>query len=187
MREANQAYVARNVEAFRSLLTLSKVQPSQIVECFGGMGNQTRCLRDLYPLAKHTVFEIDAECCKAIRKVAKGKAGITQGDFFKLGKRPVCEDSLLVFDSNVFSLAEANWQRIKLAFGLGYRWVIGTDHARGKLHLNYKSYGLSYASRNHYPSYLELFEEKTREEVGYQIVRAVKAPKSLTYILWEKL
>jgi len=46
MTKLLQRHVPKNVEAFGKLLTMSGVKPKAIYEGFGGLGHQTKWLRD---------------------------------------------------------------------------------------------------------------------------------------------
>lgn len=185
MTKLLQRHVPKNVEAFGKLLTMSGVKPKVIYEGFGGLGHQTKWLVDNLSsdCKKHLVWDTDEECCE-ILKAKFPNIEVFQADFFEQHINPP-QDSLVCVDYNNFTMNPTNIKRLAPIFNTGYRWLIGPDLARGKLHLNWeRTYHIEECD---YDVYIKEFSKRTKEQFGMKIKGYVKAPRSITYVLWEKV
>ena len=109
---------------------------------------------------------------------------VFQADFFEQHIDPP-DDSLVCVDYNNFTMNPTNMKRLAPIFETGYRWLIGPDLARGKLHLNWeRTYHIEECD---YDVYIKEFSKRTKEQFGMKIKGYVKAPRSITYVLWEKI
>jgi len=184
MTKLLQKHVPHNVAAFGRLLSNFVREPKAIYEGFGGLGNQTKWLREHYDCFLHNVWEIDDECIRILKEI-KG-IRVSKGDFFEVTKNiKPHKDSLVCVDYNNFTMNPDNVARLAPIFNTGYRWLIGPDLARGKLHLNWeRTYKISKCD---YDVYIEEFSKRTEDNFGMKIIGYEKAPRSITYVLWEKI
>lgn len=184
MTKLLQRHVPLNVEAFGRLLGRYVDSPHAIYEGFGGLGNQTRWLRGHYKCPRHKVWDLDEECCNILRQIP----GITvaQGDFFELQDqiKPL-PNSLVCVDYNNFTMNPTNMKRLACIFKNDYKWLIGPDLARGKLHLNWER--TYHIEKCDYDTYIAEFSRRTEASFGMKILGYEKAPRSITYVLWERV
>lgn len=169
------SHLAANNEAFRKVLRFLPEQPRTITEAFGGIGSQSKILQQTFPGAElHTAFELDPACYTEL--LALPGIAATLGRF----RENPDPSELLVADCNDFSLAKTKLERYSEIVDSKSRWLILTDIARGKLHINFAAYGLP--SKSSYKDYAtKLSETLNRSLLGFE-----ECPKSLTYIALER-
>lgn len=159
-----------NNAAFGRALGFIPGRPRRVVEAFGGIGSQSRVIRERWPRVQHVAYERDARCFEMLAEVPGVAAVHSDYPVPELGA-----GVLLVADCNNFTLAPARWADFRAVVETGAEWLVLTDIARGKLHLNFRAYGLDAPD---YPSYVAEIGRRTRRSVlGW-----VAAPKSLSYI-----
>ena len=182
MTKLLQKHVPLNVEAFGRLLDRFVDKPSAIYEGFGGLGNQTKWLLNRYKCDKHLVWDTDEDCCEVLREI--DGIEVFQADFFEQHIEPP-DNSLVCVDYNNFTMNPNNVKVLAPICKTGYKWLIGPDLARGKLHLNWdRTYKME---RCDYDLYIEEFSKRTVDQFGMKILGYEKAPRSITYVLWEKV
>jgi hypothetical protein len=184
MTKLLQKHVPDNVAAFGRLLERYVREVDHIYEGFGGLGNQTRWLKERYACYDHEVWDTDDDCVSALRDI--NGIRVHKGDFFEatLSIKPTPK-SLVCVDYNNFTMNPDNVKRLAPIFETGYKWLIGPDLARGKLHLNWdRTYKME---RCDYDDYVKEFSRRTEEQFGMKALGYEKAPRSITYILWEKI
>lgn len=186
MTKLLQKHVPLNVEAFGRLLERHVNEVDHIYEGFGGLGNQTEWLVNQYDPVKHQIWDTDSECVNVLhhRFDKIPYIEIFQADFFEQHITPP-DNSLVCVDYNNFTMNPDNVKRLSSIFESGYRWLIGPDLARGKLHLNWdRTYKIAKCD---YDLYIEEFSKRTVDQFGMKILGYEKAPRSITYVLWEKV
>lgn len=142
----------RDAEAACFAKVLSRATaPSFIYEAFGGIGMVTRILLDRFPEARLSAAELDSECVEIWRRdVLDTRAKIVHEDTCQLLQRLVPEpNTAAVFDFNRCTLMDLlksgsfQSQLLRAATTkLHPKWIEVTDSSVGKLHLNWRSYGL---------------------------------------------
>lgn len=187
MHALNQATVAKNVQCFGALVSRNVDRIDYLVEGMGGMGNQTKWLREHYRPKKHVAYEIDDICVDALKEIPKVQ--VKKASFFdSLIDLPrdieKYEDSLLVFDYNSCTAAPHNWRVMEPVFNMGFKWLVAPDLSRGKLHLNFRSYGFKERPTG-YDEYLKAFNKLT-STTKMKIVDHEPTPRAITYILWKR-
>lgn len=138
---------------FREVL-LGASTPKTLYEAFGGIGMVTKMILGQWPETDLFAAELDADCVEQWKKEVGGKAEIYHGDtkdlLSRLAEGAVQHSRPLaaVLDFNkctLLDLSRANSfqsQMLNGVFGLKPVWVELTDSSIGKLHLNWRSYGL---------------------------------------------
>lgn len=139
-----------NRRSFANLLNIAD-RPSSVVELFGGCGGFTAEIVDRWPGIRVLSYELDGECYKMLEKVP-GNVEAIPADSLSNSK-PV-RDCGLVGDFNLLTIGRAQG-KFKSFFERWFdgrlpKWMILTDSAPSKLHINYRSYGLSSGTLEEY-------------------------------------
>lgn len=175
-RTMNMVTVAGNLAAFRRAAARARI-PHEVVEAMGGIGNQSRVLRELFPHAMHYAWDIDEGCYEQLRQVPGVFAQHARFPF----TWPMAPSTLLVLDINTFTIRNAEGLRPYLELQAGQ--AILTDTARGKLHVNWdRSYKLADGQWETYVAAVAAWLLR----LGWRIIHEEKAPRSLTYFLLER-
>lgn len=186
MRDATPAFEIRAIDLDTNARMLSELledarffidPPDRVVELCGGVGTMTRVLAGKFPAVEITTHDLDATCVKMINEISLPRVAVVHGSYFEAETR---EDDLVVADFNMMTYlrfmdartAEANLVRSFLNNRIKY--LLMTDSATSKLHLNFKSYGLSTANWNEYVSgYSRAVVAR-----GYKVVNHVRAKRA---------
>jgi hypothetical protein len=174
--QQNMKTVAGNLAAFRQICRKA-APPIHIVEGMGGIGNQTKVLRELFTPTTHEIWDKDSECCEILRAIPN--LTIHEGEFPTMYRAK--PKTLLVLDYNMFTLLHMS--KLLWFFGTGANQVIITDTARGKFHLHPHAYKMK---TKEWSEYVDILSHRLTE-VSHELVAEEKAPRSLTYFLARRL
>lgn len=166
----------QNLAAFQRLIERQKFNPTHIVECFGGLGGQTKLLEARWPGLPHVAYEIDEECYKTLAEVAADFPNVDA----RLGAYETqdCTPNTLLIVDGAITILHVDKYREFVHPDAGY--VIFCDFAAGKLHLHRKSYGLEPDAT--YEDYAEALAEK----FGRPLLDFERTPRSMSYVLLGK-
>jgi hypothetical protein len=117
-------------------------KPKALYDIFGGQGFWAQELSRRWPKVPLYSFDLDEECCALICARAP-TAKVACGDSLSIVPE---RGAGVLFDFNLMTLARREGPygaALLRAFRAGARWVIWGDAACGKLHLNFRTYGLS--------------------------------------------
>lgn len=187
---------AEEARCFREVLK-GAYQPNTIYEAFGGIGMVAAILQELFPGAYVASAELDEECVQRYRLgVDMDRASIHHGD-----TRELLRDRFEVPDGLGMHAASLDYNRctlldlrnpksfqhhlIKRVAELGPKWIQYTDSSIGKLHLNWRSYGLrEYASRDFaWLDYSNKLNDWFQVLIGYTIVAQARHSAASYYRL----
>jgi hypothetical protein len=158
-------------------------QPTRIVDMFGGLGKFCFELIRRFPGVPIVQYEIDDRCVEYLRVFDRPGVTVIQGDALKLFK-PQLGDGV-VADFNLLTLKRAQNEFREFffdCFKAQIKWLIVTDSAPSKLHLNYRNYGCKSPSIDEY-----IYEwSKWVKEWGYRIARFTRAHFRSTLLLIER-
>lgn len=187
---------AEEARCFREVLT-GAYQPNTIYEAFGGIGMVAAILQQMFPGAFVASAELDEECVRRYRLgVDMDQASIHHGD-----TRELLRDRFEVPDGLGMHAASLDYNRctlldlrnpksfqhhlIRRVADLGPQWIQYTDSSIGKLHLNFRSYGLEryYSREDAWKYYSELVDAWLIEEIGYKIVKLARHSAASYYRL----
>lgn len=139
--------------------------PKVIVELFGGMGRITRQAQAIFPKAKIYSFDLDQVCCETIKKYCPSVEVLQQSS---LDQNPyIIPDCGVLADFNLLTIKKAQEtyrEFFEYMFSKKPGWIVLTDSAHAKLHINYKSYGCLPALS----SYIELWKKYATDH-GYKL------------------
>jgi trans-aconitate methyltransferase len=186
VRDATPAFEIRAADLDTNARMLSELlgdvrflidPPDRVVELCGGVGTMTRVLSEAFPAADITTHDLDATCVKMIEDIGLPRVQVVHGSYFDADTRV---DDLVVADFNMMTYLrfmddkteEAKLVRSFLSNRIKY--LLMTDSATSKLHLNFKSYGLSTAS---WSEYVRGYSRAVVAR-GYKVVNHVRAKRA---------
>lgn len=189
----------READCVRAIIE-GAAPPVWMYEAFGGIGMLTGVFMDAFPGVSIRSAELDGACVEAYATQHYGtRATVYHGDTLDLlGQwlRDTAEGAPLwdaaSLDFNRCTLLDLqkdknNFQNkvISLAVCSRPKWIHVTDSAVGKLHLNWRSYGLrSYIDRGHaLAAYLARVSNWWEERHGYRIVKSANHSAATYYRL----
>jgi len=148
-----------------------------IFEYFGGIGLQATINKNLFNPISHNLSDINEEC---VLNLNKQGFNCEQGDSYKIIGNHSCD--LLVADFNNFTLLKSsrNPELLKKLYSTGSRFIILTDSAISKFHLNKKCYEKVLGGLEDLKAYFSHYSQ-----FGYG-VKYVSSHYSASYILLEK-
>lgn len=151
--------------------------PERIYETFGGIGMVTAFLRHRFQFSEIVSTELDFECVQQAKLAAAG-ADIHHADCFKFLDNPDFEFEAAVLDFNQCTIRDLTWPKLNFQQQVMYsvvrrkpQWIELTDSACGKLHLNFKTYGLE---NRYFGGYERKLSQALTERFGYRIVKSSK-------------
>ena len=125
-------YLIRNISA-----------PKGVLELFGGRGGFTRAIRQRWPEVPIISYDTDKRCADSLRTIQ----GVTVKQRDSVSEAVPEENWGIVADFNLLTLSRAKTHFApffnRMLSGNLPSWMIVTDSAPSKLHINYRSYGLS--------------------------------------------
>lgn len=153
-----------NGGAVERLITRSAPKPKRLLEFFAGLGGVTKRIKALYPDLPFEAWDTDSRCVQELSKIP----GVTvvQGD--SLDNCWAEEGDGVLMDFNLWTLRKAKGQYfsdMRRIFSAKPAWVQVADSSSGKLHLNYKSYGMKTSA---WEEYSQLVDEWVRG-LGYHL------------------
>ncbi|UQS95110.1 hypothetical protein Pam3_39 [Pseudanabaena phage Pam3] len=187
---------AEEARCFREVLTGASVR-EMIYEAFGGIGMTAALMQELFPGAYVVSAELDAECVRQYRLgVDTSRASIHHGDTLgilsRVFERPdqFCMDAASL-DYNRCTLLDLQNPKsfqanlIRRVADLGPTWIQYTDSSIGKLHLNWRSYGLAcYDDRpSAWVAYNLNLNRWFKTNIGYKIVAQARHSAASYYRL----
>lgn len=140
---------AREAECFRAILEGAE-RPDVVLETFGGIGDTTAVIEELFPDAMTVATELDPPTAQAYRERHPRRLCVT-GDTLEYDWASYAASTGvlgIVLDYNLLTLKrlreEGSFVRQVLEVVPVERasWITVTDAAIGKLHLNARSYGV---------------------------------------------
>ena len=176
--------VQQEARCFASLydtLVAEKLPTKTVVEVFGGVGMSALILRAKARVDRHLMYERDPACLAQLRALFAGKAGVTVTevkDWTEVAATlPKGAGVVLDFNS-LTALQYLRSAKLREALGKVFEakpaWVLLTDSACSKFHLNLKYYkaeeklGLN-GKGTTYADYVAAFSKLFSREVGYKI------------------
>lgn len=174
-REIAERDLAKNCEAFETCLSKmleDGFSPKIAVDIRYGLGGWAMQLAGAVAGVRIVGFEADRATFDAAARPA----------FLELRHEPytgqlVDSCGLLLADFNTLTLLKAN-ELIEALAALAPEYVIFTDVACGKLHLNYRSYGLKL------PDLGDYYREFERRLAGYDLVTWDRKHHAASTSLW---
>lgn len=123
-------------------LLLKKLpKPKRMLEVFGGVGNITKIIMEIFPGVPVESWDIDPRCVELLGVIPGVTARLGDSTELAVAKKG---DGVFV-DHNMLTLKtlqnDLNGMLSRILSGKP-SWVQLNDSARSKLHLNFKSYGL---------------------------------------------
>lgn len=187
---------AEEARCFREVLT-GAAAPEVLYEAFGGIGMTAKLMQELFPGTFIASAELDEECVQRYRLgVDMARASILHDDTRELLKGFFEHADGLHMDAasldyNRCTLLDLRnpksfqHQLIKRVAELGPKWIQYTDSSIGKLHLNFRSYGLQvYVDRSFaWDRYTGELHKWFKEQIGYQIVASARHSAASYYRL----
>jgi len=137
--------LAKNVKAFAGCLELLPKTPKTVLDIRYGLGGWAKELRRRYPKVAITGYEADPSTYNTAFRDSLTNVYCGMFDGSKRGYRV----DLLVADFNTLTTLKRKELEEALAI-VKCQWLIFTDVACSKLHLNYRSYGLEEPDLNAY-------------------------------------
>lgn len=138
-----------NVDAVIRLLSDRAPRPTKLYEFFGGLGGVTKAVMKLYPGVPIQTWDADERCYETLKAI-EGVEAIWSDSLIACRPTP---GSGVLMDFNLWTIlrAEDQYERVmQRVFSSGAAWVQLADSALGKLHLNFKAYGLEDSSWESY-------------------------------------
>lgn len=141
----------------------------QIVELFGGMGRITEAAVRRFPKATIYSYDLDELCCATLRERFKSIQVIQQDSVNN--NQHIIRGCGVLADFNLMTLLRAKTDMLDFFLDIKTKkptWLILTDSAVGKLHLNKSVYGVSGLN-----GYLGAWEEFVGA-LGYRVYRTIQ-------------
>ena len=186
---------AEEARCFREVLT-GAYQPNTIYEAFGGIGMTSKLMQDIFPGARVFSAELDEECVhRYLKTVDLDRGSVYYGDTlemlsFTFEHGAAVHMDAASLDYNRCTLLDLRNPKsfqhhlIKRVAELGPQWIQYTDSSIGKLHLNFRSYGIAtYRDRE---QAWELYGRLLNAwffDIGYQIVASARHSAASYYRL----
>lgn len=175
--------IEREVACMRTIFR--KAPPTEMIwEAFGGTGQTTRALLDIFPSAVIVACDLDQACVDAYNRVSPHFASSQVADARTFDPGQVEGVSLDFNKFTIYDLRKRTWKRdlVERAAGLASHWVQITDSAVRYFHLNWHRYGLAERSLAQYVDAVA----REVEPMGLQLV-AWDNHHAATYILFKKV
>lgn len=141
-----------------------------VTDYFAGVGLWASVASGALRSPKLTLFDLDEACVKHLRQTFPG-ATVEQGDSYRWMKDTAMRGALNLLDitkCTLYTLRKKDWPRY-IFDGRGD--VLLSDCAGAKLHMNYRSYGLS---KPCYDTYLKELVRWASDAYGYRALGAAK-------------
>ena len=166
--------------------------PLRVVEFFGGIGSFATVVQERLRPREHFIWDLDPFCARHLKRAFEKRSGVTvtEGDAYAQAPLAVTPDTLLVADFNTFSVMYMTKERpeataLGAALAAHPRWVVFTDSAVNKFHLNRVPYervfGREIRSMEEYGAALS---EYLSQRWGYRIISSA-GHRNATYYLAE--
>lgn len=167
---------------------LEQAVPVKVIyEAFGGIGTIGQLLTERFPDTFILSYELDEECVNLYRERRLSNVQVCCCDTREFFESLPIEDLAASLDFNLFTLLDLTrpagaFQREILngVFARNPKWVHLTDSSCSKLHLNWKSYGLTDSA---WSFYVEKLDAEFRLRWGYRVVTVEKHARAAYFLL----